>query len=65
MVLWDHGIECSSLINNTILLLMFHNNGFIYNEVTLGAPTDISNLCVYVWYEWTYYRDHGGFYEKI
>ena len=48
MVHWDYVVECRSLIHNTIPRLMFHNDGLNPYEVTLGAPADISNLCVYV-----------------
>ena len=42
-----------------MILPVFPNNGHTTHEVTLGAPEDISNICVYDWYECTYHCDHG------
>ena len=61
MVLWDYVIELLSLIQNIIPHMMFQNNVLTPHEVTLGEPTDISNLCFYGWYVWTYYCDHDDF----
>ena len=33
--------------------------------MTLGALSDIIIICVYVWYEWTYYSNHGDLPENI
>ena len=43
---------------------MFQNNGITTHEVTLGATADIINLCVYGWYEWTYYCNSVTFPEN-
>ena len=31
----------------------------------MSAPAEISNLCVYGWYEWIYYHGHGALTENI
>ena len=59
MVLWDYEIECCYLIHNNITRPLFQNNYLTPHELNLGAPADISNLCVYGCYKWTYYRDCG------
>ena len=48
MVLWYYTIERSSLIHNKIPCALFQKNCLNHHEVTLGVPSDISNLCVYV-----------------
>ena len=64
MLLWDYVIEHYSLIHSTIPRPLFHNTGLTPHEVTLGAPADISNTYVYVWYEWTLYCNHRAFPEN-
>ena len=53
IVLWDYVIERLSLIHSTIPCPLFQNNGLTPHKVILGASVDISNICVYGWYEWT------------
>ena len=60
MVLYNCAVERPYLIHNRIRRPMFQNYGLTPHEVTLGAPGDISNLCLYGWYEWTYYHNHGA-----
>ena len=64
MVIWYYMIDFCSLIQNIIPFPLSHNHGINTHELTLGAPEYISNLRVYVWYEWTYYLYHGTFPEK-
>ena len=64
MVLQYYAIEHHYLIINTIPCPWFENNGLNLHKVTLGEPSDISKICVYGWYEWTYYHDHGTFPEN-
>ena len=64
MVLWDYCIERRALIHNTIPRPLFQTNGLTPHEFTLGVPADISNLCLFGWYEWIYYRDADNFPEN-
>jgi hypothetical protein len=61
MVLWDHAIERRAAIHNVIPRPLFQNNGLTPHAATFGAQGDISNICIFGWYEWIYYRDHGSF----
>ncbi len=61
MVLWDYAIERRAQIHNAIPRALFQANGLTPHAATFGVPKDISNICVFGWYEWVYYRDHGLF----
>ena len=61
MVLWDYAIERRAMIHNAIPRALFQANGLSPHAATFGVQGDISNICVFGWYEWVYYRDHGTF----
>ena len=61
MILWDYAIERRALIYNLTPRPLFQLNGLTPYEFTFGEMGDISNLCVYGWYEWIYFRDFGSF----
>ena len=60
MILWEYVIESWSLFHNTIPRPLFQNKEINLHEETLGASSDIINLCVYGWYEWNYYCYHDA-----
>ena len=61
IVLWDYAMERRALIHNAVPRSLFQCNGLSPREITFGSQGDISNLCVFGWYEWAYNRDHGSF----
>ena len=54
-------MERWALIHNAVPCSLFQCNGLSPHEITFGSQGDISNLCVFGWYEWAYNRDHGSF----
>ena len=61
MQLWDYAIERRAKIYNLTPRPLFQLNGLTPFEITFGEMGDLSNLCVFGWYEWVYYRDFGSF----
>ena len=64
MCLWDYAIERRAAIYNLTPRPLFQLNGLSPHEYTFGEMGDISNLCVFGWYEWVYFRDMGSFPEN-
>ena len=64
MQLWDYAIERRAKIYNLTPRPLFQLNGLTPFEITFGEMGDLSNLCVFGWYEWVYYRDFGSFPEN-
>ena len=58
LVFWDYCSERRAAINNLTARNLFQLEGRNPYLATMGQEGDISNLCVYDWYEWCYYRDH-------
>ena len=60
MVLWDFCAERRALIHNLMPSNLFQNSGQSPMTATLGVQGDISNLCVFGWYDWCYYREESN-----
>ena len=54
-------MERRALIHNAVPRPLFQCNDLSPHTDTFGSQGDISNLCMFGWYEWIYYRDHGSF----
>ena len=61
MVLWDYAIGRRALIHNAVPRPLFHAQGKIPHELTLGNQ---SYVCNFFWCEWAHYRDFGSFPEN-
>ena len=59
LVLWDYCAERRALIHNLTPRDLFQTSGMTPVEATFGTQGDISNLCIFGWYEWCYYREEG------
>ena len=59
MKLWDYCAECRARIHNVIPCDLFQLNGNNPVTSTFGNQADISNLCIFGWYEWCYFREGG------
>ena len=59
LVLWDYCAERRARIHNLTAKDLFQLNGQNPHSITLGEEGNISNLCVFGWYEWCYYRDQS------
>ena len=57
IVLWDYCMEWRVLIVQVTAKKLFQLKGSNPHTATLGTQADISNLCLFGWYEWVYYRD--------
>ena len=65
LVLWDYCVErrCKILSASTRYIYIYLLDGMVpYTKMT-GQPYDISNPCLFGWYDWVYYIDTrvGGF----
>ena len=63
LVLWDYCVERRCKILSASARDIYLLDGMVpYTKMT-GQPYDISNLCLFSWYDWVYYRDTrvGGF----
>ena len=59
-VLWDYCAERRARINNVTPKSLFQLQGVSAHIATLGTTPDISNLCVFDWYDWCYFREESG-----
>jgi len=59
IVFWDYCLERRARINNLTAKDSFKLKGSTAHTMTLGELGDISNLAMYGWYEWCYFRDQG------
>ena len=57
IVLWDYCMEWRVLIFQVTAKKLFQLHGSNPHTATFGTQADISNLCLFGWYEWVYYRD--------
>jgi hypothetical protein len=57
IVLWDYCMERRCLIYQVTAKKLFQLHGSTPHTATFGTEADISNLCLFGWYEWVYYRD--------
>lgn len=59
LVFWDYCAERRARIHNLTAKDLFQLQGQNPHSVTLGDEGDISNLCLFGWYEWCYFRDQS------
>ena len=59
MVLWDYCAERRALIHNLTPRDLFQLDKASPYERQYGVQGDISNLCVFDWYDWCYYWEEG------
>ena len=59
MKLWDYCAERRARIHNVIPRDLFQLNGNNPVTATFGNQADISNLCIFGWYDWCYFREEG------
>ena len=59
LVLWDYCAERRARIHNLTARDLFQLHGQNPVSATLGDEGDISNLCVFDWYDWGYFRDQS------
>jgi len=57
IVLWDYCMERRVLIYQVTAKKLFQLHGMNPHTATFGTQADISNLCLFGWYEWVYYRE--------
>ena len=57
MVLWDLCVERRMRIKNLNARPLFQLQGKNPHLVTFGEEGDISNVCQFKWYEWSYAMD--------
>jgi hypothetical protein len=60
LVLWDYCAERRARIHNLTPKKLFQLQDQNPHTATTGEEGDISNLCVFGWYEWCYYREQGS-----
>ena len=56
MKLWDYCAEQRVGIHNVIPRDLFQINGNNPTTATFGTQADISNICIFGWYNWCYFR---------
>ena len=59
MRLWDYCAECREKIHNVTPLNLFQLNGNAPTFATRSAQGDISNICIFGWYDWCYFLEEG------
>ena len=62
IVLWDYCMERRVLISQVTAKKLFQLHGMNPHTATFGTQADRSNLCLFGWYEWIYYRDQQAAY---
>ena len=60
LVLWDYCAEHRALIHNLVPRDLFKTSGKSPMQATFGTQGDISNLCVFDWYDWCYYCEESN-----
>ena len=60
MTLWDYCAERRARIHNVTPKSLFQLNGTNPHTATFGKQPDISNICVFDWYDWCYVREESG-----
>ena len=61
LILWDYATERRATIHNVVPRPWLQNDSLNSHLATFGTQADISNICMYSWYEWIYYHDHGNY----
>ena len=62
IVLWDYCMEWRVIIYQVTAKKLYQLHGSNPHTATFGTQADISNLCLFGWYEWVYYRDQMAAY---
>ena len=57
LVFWDYCAERRSDITNMMAKDLFQLQGQTPHFATFGEEGDISNICLFGWYEWVYFRE--------
>jgi hypothetical protein len=57
IMLWDYCMERRVIIYQVTAKKLYQLHGSNPHTATFGTQADISNLCLFGWYEWVYYRD--------
>ena len=60
LILWDYCAERRARIHNLTPKSLFQLQGQNAHSATLGDEGDISNLCIFGWYEWCYFREQSN-----
>ena len=60
LCLWDYCAERRAKIHNVVPKDLFQLQGLNPATATLGTQEDISNICMFDWYDWCYYREESG-----
>ena len=60
LVLWDYCAERKARIHNLTARNLFQLQGTNPYTATLGVEGDISNLCVFGWYDWCYFQSQSN-----
>ena len=60
LVFWDYCAERRARIHNLTARNLFQLQGQNPMSATLGDEGDISNLCVFDWYDWGYFREQSN-----
>ena len=60
MVLWDYCAQRRAKIHNVTPKALFQLDGNNPHTATFGQQADISNLCMFDWYDWCYFREESG-----
>ena len=59
-MLWDHCLELECLIRSATWRSAVDLEGQVPQSITLGQPTDISNISEVAWYDWVRFYDQSG-----
>ena len=59
-MLWDHCLELECLIRSATWRNVVDLEGQVPQSITLGQPTDISNISEVAWYDWVRFYDQSG-----
>ena len=62
IVLWDYCMERRVIIYQVTAKKLYQLHGSNPHTATFGTQADISNLCLFGWFEWVYYRDQMAAY---
>lgn len=65
LVLWDYCSEIRALIHNLVPKDLFQTGEMTPYEYQFGTQCDISNLCIFSWYEWCYYQEDSNLFTHM
>jgi hypothetical protein len=58
--LWEHCIELACLVQSHMALDLYNLQGQVPQTIMIGQTADISFICLFKWYDWTYYNDSNA-----